>query len=99
MQKTSFKRISILKRLTMPLPSLEMYYCERRKYRFAQGKELRHIRSRKALYPLFAAFLKVGRHFQKQTIQILGEPRKDDGQAIFACQSACPVFTPFFFAI
>ena len=69
----------------MPLPSLEMYYCERRKYRFAQGKELRHIRSRKALYPLFAAFLKTGRHFQRQTIQILGEPRKDDGQAIFAC--------------
>lgn len=85
MQKTSFKRISILKRLTMPVSSLETYYRERRKYLFAQGTKLRHIRSRKALYPLFSAFLKIGRCFQKQTIQVLGEPQKDYGQAIFAC--------------
>lgn len=45
MQKTSFKKISILKRLTMPVSSLETYYCERRKYLFAQGTKLRHIRS------------------------------------------------------
>ena len=81
----SFKRISIFKRLTMPLSELEVYYREQRRYRLEQGKKLRHIRSREAFYPLFALFLKIDRRFRKQTIEILGEPRKHDGQVIFAC--------------
>lgn len=81
----SFKRISIFKRLTMPLSELEVYYRKQRQYWMDQGKKLRHIRSREAFYPLFALFLKIDRRFRKQTIKILGEPRKHDGQVIFAC--------------
>ena len=80
-----FKKISILKRLTMPLSELEVYYREQRRYWMEQGKKLRHIRSREAFYPLFALFLKIDRCFRKQTIKILGEPQKHDGQVIFAC--------------
>ena len=81
----SFKRISIFKRLTMPLSELEVYYRERRRIRLEQGKKLRHIRSREAFYPLFSLFLKIDRRFRKQTIKILGEPQKHNGQVIFAC--------------
>ena len=80
-----FKKISILKRLTMPLSELEVYYREQRRYWMEQGKKLRHIRSREAFYPLFAMFLKIDRCFRKQTIKILGELQKHDGQVIFAC--------------
>lgn len=81
----SFKRIRLLKRLTMPLSELAVYYREQRRYRLERGKRLRHIRSREAFYPLFALFLKIDRHLRKQTIQLLGEPQKYDGQVIFAC--------------
>lgn len=81
----SFKRISIFKRMTMPLSELEIYYRQQRRYRMERGKNLRHIRSREAFYPLFALFLKIDRHIRKQTIKILRESQKHTGQVIFAC--------------
>lgn len=76
---------NIIQRMRMPLTELEAYYRERRKERFEQGKKLKHIQHREAVYPLFALFLKLDRLFRKQTITVLGEQNKYSGQVIFAC--------------
>ena len=79
------KRKNIIQRLTMPLPELEVYYRERRKERFAQGKRLKNIQLREAFYPLFAVVLKLDRLFRKQKVTAIGNRKKDKGQVIFAC--------------
>lgn len=79
------ERIGLWKRFAMPLPELEAYYCARRKTRFARGKHLKHIRLRKAFYPLFAGFLRVDRLFRRQTVMVLGERYKSNGPVIYAC--------------
>lgn len=77
--------LSFIRRLTMPLPELEVYYRERRKERFAQGKRLKNIQLREAFYPLFAVFLKLDRLFRKQKVTAIGNRKKYKGQVIFAC--------------
>lgn len=79
------KRKNIIQRLTMPLPELEVYYRERRKERFAQGKRLKNIQLREAFYPLFAVVLKLDRLFRKQKVTVIGNRKKDKEQVIFAC--------------
>lgn len=79
------KHKKIIRRLTMPLPELEAYYREKRKELFEQGAELKYIKLRKALYPLFFAFLKIARLFRQQTITVMGERKKYPGRVIFAC--------------
>lgn len=64
--------LSFIRRLTMSLPELEVYYRERRKERFAQGKRLKNIQLREAFYPLFAVFLKLDRLFRKQKVTVIG---------------------------
>ena len=76
---------SLIRRLVMPLPELENYYLERRKKRFEQGKELKHIRLRETLYPFFILFLTGDRLFRKQKITVLGGHKPDKEQAIYAC--------------
>lgn len=71
--------------MTMPLLELEIYYRQQRQYQMERGKNLRHICTREAFYPLFSLFLKIDRHFRKQTIKILEESQKYTGQVIFAC--------------
>ena len=77
--------LSFIRRLTMPLPELEVYYRERRKERFAQGKRLKNIQLREAFYPLFAVVLKLDRLFRKQKVTVIGNRKKYKGQVIFAC--------------
>ncbi|MGN0166890.1 MAG: lysophospholipid acyltransferase family protein [Acetatifactor sp.] len=77
--------LSFIRRLTMPLPELETYYCERRKERFAQGKRLKNIQLREAFYPLFAVVLKLDRLFRKQKVTVIGNRKKSKEQVIFAC--------------
>lgn len=69
----------------MSLPELEVYYRERRKERFAQGKRLKNIQLREAFYPLFAVFLKLDRLFRKQKVTVIGNRKKYKEQVIFAC--------------
>lgn len=69
----------------MPLPELEVYYRERRKYRFEQQKRLKCIQIRKIFYPLFSKFLMLDRIFRKQTITVLGNPQKHTEPVIYAC--------------
>ena len=76
---------SLLQRVFMPLPELEVYYCARRKYRFKQGKKLKHIRLREAFYPVFTKFLTLDRFFRKQTITVFGNQKKYKDRVIFAC--------------
>lgn len=83
------KHKNIVQRLTMPLPELERYYCERRKERFAQGKRLKNIRLREWFYPLFSVFLKLDRLFRRQSITVIGNYKKHTGQTIFACTHIC----------
>lgn len=78
------KHRNIIQRLKMPLLVIEEYYRERRKERFEQGKKLKHIRLREALYPVFIKFLAVDRLFRKQQITVLGRHNRDKGQFIFA---------------
>lgn len=79
------KRKNFIQRLTIPLPELERYHCERRKERFSQGKRLKYIRAREAFYPAFRKFLTLDRIFRKQTVTIIGNYKKQKGQVIFAC--------------
>ena len=79
------KRKNIIQRLAMPLPELEVYYRERRKERFAQGKRLKNIQLREAFYPLFAVVLKLDRLFRKQKVTVIGNRKKYKEQVIFAC--------------
>ncbi|MBQ8231869.1 MAG: hypothetical protein IJZ34_08095 [Lachnospiraceae bacterium] len=79
------KHKNIIQRFTMPLPELEIYYCERRKYRFEQGKKLKHIRLREKFYPVFVKFLAVDRIFRRQTVTVIGNRKKYKEQVIFAC--------------
>lgn len=48
---------------------------EQRKYQFEQGKKLKHIQFREALYPFFVKFLVVDRIFRKQTITVIGNQK------------------------
>lgn len=82
---TSFQPISFLRRIFMSLPALEVYYRERRKHRFAQGKPLKHIRLREAFYPVFAKFLSLDRFFRKQTVTVIGDRKNYQERVIFAC--------------
>lgn len=79
------KKKNLIQRLTMPLPELETYYCERRKERFAQGKRLKCIQFREAFYPVFRKFLTLDRLFRKQTVTVIGNNKKYTGQVIYAC--------------
>ena len=76
---------SLIGRLVMPLPELENYYLERRKKRFVQGKELKHIRLRETLYPFFILFLTGDRLFRRQKVTVLGGHKPDKEQVIYAC--------------
>lgn len=60
-----FQRKRFLQRLFMPLPELEIYYKERRKYCFEQGKKLKYIHLREVLYLLFSWFLRLDRLARK----------------------------------
>lgn len=71
--------------MTMLLPELEDYYMEQRKYQFEQGKKLKHIQFREALYPFFVKFLVVDRIFRKQTITVIGNQKKYKEPIIYAC--------------
>lgn len=79
------QKLSVVQRLTMPLPELELYYREQRKYRFERGKKLNHIQLRKAFYPLFSGFLALDRIFRKQSVTVMGRRRNYDGPVIYAC--------------
>lgn len=79
------RRKNAIQRIFMPLPELETYYREERKYRFEQGKKLRHIRFRETFYPVFAKILTLDRAFRKQTITVFGNQKKYKEQVIFAC--------------
>ncbi|MCH5191363.1 MAG: 1-acyl-sn-glycerol-3-phosphate acyltransferase [Oscillospiraceae bacterium] len=82
---SAFRHISLFRRAFMPLSELEAYYCERRKYRFEQGKKLKHIRLRKAFGPVFAKLLTLDRIFRKQTVTVIGNQKKYKDRVIFAC--------------
>jgi 1-acyl-sn-glycerol-3-phosphate acyltransferase len=69
----------------MSLPELEVYYCERRKQLFEEGKKLKNIKLRERAYPLFAGLLKIDRILRKQTITVIGNHKKHKGQVIYAC--------------
>lgn len=77
--------LSIIRRLTMPLPELETYHRAQRKKRFEQGKIPRKIPFRKFCYPVFRLFLTVDRLFRKQKVTVLNPPPKAKCHAIFAC--------------
>lgn len=79
------KKKSLIQRFFMPLPELEVYYREQRKYRFEQGKKLSHIKLREALYPFFIRFLMMDRFFRKQTITVIGNQKKYKERVIYAC--------------
>lgn len=76
---------NLFQRMAMPLPELEAYYCEQRKRRFEQGRGLRHIRLREAIYPIFAKALILDRILRKQKITVLGNSQKHSGSVIYAC--------------
>jgi hypothetical protein len=69
----------------MSLPELEVYYCERRKQLFKEGKKLKNIKLRERAYPLFAGLLKIDRILRKQTVTVIGNHKKHKGQVIYAC--------------
>lgn len=79
------KRISIFRRMRMPLSELEAYYRLRRKARYEQEKELGHIKLRESLYPLFALLLTADRWLRRQEIEVIGNTKKQKGPVIFAC--------------
>jgi 1-acyl-sn-glycerol-3-phosphate acyltransferase len=79
------KKLSIIHRMYMPISELEEYYMVRRKYRFAQGVKLQHILLREKFYPMFSAVLMLDRCFRKQTITVIGNRKKHNGKAIYAC--------------
>lgn len=81
----STEKINLLKRQSMSLTELAEYYRKQRKWRFEQGKKLKHIHLRETLYPLFIQFLKLDRFFRKQTITIMGKHRKYREPVIYAC--------------
>lgn len=77
--------ISLIHRLTMPLPELERYYRERRKKQFEEGKTPEKIQVREIFYLVFRAFLTVDRMLRKQTVTVISLPHKYKGRVIFAC--------------
>ena len=60
----------------MSLPELAVYYMEQRKERFQEGKRLKRIQFREALYPVFIRLLKVDRMFRRQKIYVRGNQKK-----------------------
>lgn len=77
--------MNLIEHLTAPLPVLEDYHRRRRAERFEQGKKLKNIRLRAALYPVFAGILRLDRLFRRQKVTLLSAPPKVEGPVIFAC--------------
>lgn len=77
--------LSIIRRLIMSLPELELYHRAQRKKRFEQGKKPGKIRVREMCYPIFKFFLRIDRLFRKQSITIINPAPRCKDQAIFAC--------------
>lgn len=77
--------MNLIEHLTAPLPVLEDYHRRRRAERFRQGKKLKHIRLRAALYPVFAGVLRADRLFRRQKTVLLNAPPGVNGPVIFAC--------------
>lgn len=84
---TSFKKISIFKRLTMPLSELEPYYCALRKYRFEQGEKLSHFRMRRMVQPLLVRILMLERFSKKHTLTVTGKRSAYAKNVIYYCPS------------
>ena len=70
------KKKSVFQRRFMSLPELAVYYMEQRKERFQEGKRLKRIQFREALYPVFIRLLKVDRMFRRQKIYVRGNQKK-----------------------
>ena len=80
-----FQKKKLLQRLKMSIPELEIYYRQRREYRFEQAKKLKNIRFRECLYPLFVGFVALDRIFRKESIEVIGHHKKYKEQVIYAC--------------
>lgn len=78
-------KLSLIHKLTIPLPELEKYYREQRRIRFERGQQPNAIHFRKQCYPLFRTFLALDRLFRRQTIAVINSPPKVKKQVIFAC--------------
>lgn len=76
---------SLLARSLMSISELEIYYREKRKCDYENGKKVKHIKLREKLYPVFRFVLRIDRMLREQKITILGNKRHFKGQYIFAC--------------
>jgi len=79
------QKISIIKRITAPLPELENYYRERRKERFENNKLIGGKNMRRILHPLLLGGLKIKHLLCGQKIKVIGDNMTTkNGRIIFA---------------
>lgn len=66
---------NLIRRLTMPLPELKLYYRERRKERFEKNEPFGGVRLRRMLHPVLVSAMKIKHVLDKQVVTVLGDQR------------------------
>ena len=80
----NFKKLSLFRRLTVPLPELEAYYREKRNAE--RDKEIKHIHLHRIFSKFFIFILGINRLFSGQNYKIVSDKRAKNGKArIYAC--------------
>ena len=81
------KRLSLIRRMSMPLPELQSYYREQRKREFLENSPMsRQIDFRKRTRPLFLGLLSVYLKIIGVKLTQMGKPcAVDDAPCIYAC--------------
>lgn len=81
-----FKKKSLLKRMMMPLPELEAYHREHRKYKYESNEKIKGIKLRKFIHLILLWGLAVGRVVSRDQLHIIQDLHKPSKKPIiFAC--------------
>lgn len=80
------KKISIFRRITMPLSDLEDYYRQQRYIRFEQNARLSWIRARRWIHYALLLVLHIRQIFSGLSLTVIGDQRKKtEHPIIYAC--------------
>lgn len=79
--KDTFRKKSFLRRMFMPLPEVEQYFRDLRKYQYEHNEKIKGIKIRKKVHKFTVLLLKINRMFMRQSLTIVGDERINTDKA------------------
>lgn len=71
----NFKKKSYIRRIFMPLPEVEQYFRDLRKYQYENNEKIKGIKIRKKVHKFTVLLLKINRMFMRQSLTIINDKR------------------------